>query len=124
MPFEITIPLEERRAVCKKRLKDCLDEQASIITSKYSQSERETWAQQEREALLLQQDPNASTIFLETLAQRRGITKQQAAQIVIQKATEFKTIMGNLVARRKELEDEIDNSNNPESVNITTNWII
>lgn len=115
-------PLPIRRQKCRRALQEQVDYRARAITDRYSEAERATWPQQEREAIAVIHDNAASAPLIATIAAGRGQTVAHVADIVLSKSAEFRTYMGALIARRKDLEDQIDASADPESIDLTAGW--
>lgn len=70
------------------------------LTAGWPEGEIKTWERQEKEALLLQSNPTASTPFLATVASQRGITVAELASRVIRDSLAFSNASAYYVGLR------------------------
>jgi hypothetical protein len=70
------------------------------LTAGWPEGEIKTWERQEKEALLLQDNPTASTPFLATVASQRGITVAELASRVIRDSIAFSNASAYYVGLR------------------------
>jgi hypothetical protein len=80
------------------------DRQSRSIKSSYPEAEVLSWPQQVKEAESLLSSPSASAPLLTALADARGITVPDLAELVIAKANAFSVVMGEIIGKRQHLE--------------------
>lgn len=86
----------------EKIIKDMFEQEISVITSKYTQSERDTFALQEAEASSWLHDANTSTPLIDSILVTIGSNnKSEYANTIIVKSNIFKALVGECIARRK-----------------------
>lgn len=92
-----------------------------LLANPYSASERETWPRQIEDAKAVKADPASSVPLLESLAASRGLTKDEMADLVLEKNTAFSAMAGAILAVQAELlampaipDDYADDSRWPE----------
>lgn len=101
--------IEEVAAFKKRQLIEFSQmELDAIAMAQYPAYERETWTDQEKEARAFIEDPQAATPMLSVIAEKRGMTLEELASRVIQKADSFRELATVTVGIRQRLEDEID----------------
>ncbi len=92
------------------------EQRAEEIAGKYPWFERDTWQDQEAEALAYQADPNAPTPLLTGIATQRGITVSELAQRVIANAAAWRAVAPELCGQRKAAADQIEAAETVEQV--------
>jgi hypothetical protein len=92
------------------------EERANAIAGRYPWFERDTWQDQEREALAYQADPNAPTPLLTGIATQRGITVAELAQRVIANAAAWRAVAPELCGQRQAAADQINAAETVEQV--------
>lgn len=107
-------------AVVKQQALDELvyifEERANAIAGRYPWFERDTWQQQEAEALAYQADPNTPTPLLTGIATQRGITVAELAQRVIANAAAWRAVAPDLCGQRQAAADQINDATTVEQV--------
>lgn len=107
-------------AVVKQQALDELvhifEERANVIAGRYPWFERDTWQDQEREALAYQADPNAPAPLLTGIATQRGITVAELAQRVIANAAAWRAIAPDLCGQRQAAADQINAATTVEQI--------
>lgn len=107
-------------AVVKQQALDELvhifEERANAIAGRYPWFERDTWQDQEEEALAYQADPSAPTPTLTGIATQRGITVAELAQRVIANATAWRSVAPDLCGQRQAAADQINDATTAEQV--------
>lgn len=73
----------------------------AVITDKYPESERNSWAKQESEARAWTTSNTASTPILNAISTARGITLAQQAAKVIANADVYAQIAGAIIGKRQ-----------------------
>ncbi len=79
-----------------------------VLIASYPQVERESWAQQEKEARAYIADSTAVTPLIDAISAARGVTKDALAQKIVVKADTFASAVGALIGKRQALEDAIN----------------
>lgn len=92
------------------------EQRAEAIAGKYPWFERDTWQDQEAEALAYLADPNAPTPVLTKIATPRGITVAELAQRVIANAAAWRAVAPDLCGQRQAASDQIEDAETPEAV--------
>lgn len=92
------------------------EERANTIAGRYPWFERDTWQDQEHEALAYQADPNAPTPLLTGIATQRGITVAELAQRVIANAAAWRAVAPDLCGQRQAAADQINAATTVEQV--------
>lgn len=92
------------------------EERANAIAGRYPWFERDTWQQQEAEALAYQADPNTPTPLLTGIATQRGITVAELAQRVIANAAAWRAVAPDLCGQRQAASDQIEDAETEEQV--------
>ncbi|QSR35541.1 hypothetical protein CFI10_11135 [Marinobacterium iners] len=92
------------------------EKRAEEIAGKYPWFERDTWQQQETEALAYQADPNTPMPLLTGIATQRGITVAELAQRVIANAAAWRAVAPDLCGQRQAASDQIENAETAEAV--------
>lgn len=100
--------LEELRAIKKKELFKAADQALKNLVSNYPEVERQSWPKQEQEARAYLEDSSASTPFLNILANERGETLSDVANLVVAKADALYLASGLIIGQRKALEQELE----------------
>lgn len=78
-------------------LTDIIDSRYNIVRSKYSEFEVSTWNIQIEESINYLNNSEAKTPLLTTLSESKGITVSELATRVIQKSTEYRNQISNLL---------------------------
>lgn len=92
------------------------EQRAEAIAGKYPWFERDTWQDQEAEALAYLADPNAPTPNLTGITQWRDITLAELAQRVIANAAAWRAVAPDLCGQRQAASDQIEDAGTPEEV--------
>jgi len=92
------------------------EERANAIAGRYPGFERDTWQDQEAEALAYLADPNTPTPVLTGIATQRGITVAELAQRVIDNAAAWRAVAPDLCGQRQAASDQIEDAGTPEEV--------
>ncbi len=92
------------------------EQKAEAIAGKYPWFERDTWQDQEAEALAYLADPNAPTPLLTGIATQRGITVAELAQRVIDNARAWRAVAPDLCGQRQAASDQIEAAETEEQV--------
>jgi hypothetical protein len=92
------------------------EDRANAIAGRYPWFERDTWQDQEAEALAYQADPGAPTPLLTGIANQRGITVAELAQRVIANATAWRAVAPDLCGQRQAAADQIEAATTVEQV--------
>lgn len=116
-PISYEVNLETGEAVAKDRsaelladlqvrthqkIKDVFEEEMSLITSNYPQSERDSFAIQEEEAKRFIEDSGVATPTIDAiLTELTGVDKTYYANSILQKSAAFKALVGGCIGRRK-----------------------
>jgi hypothetical protein len=79
-----------------------------VITSKYPESERNSWAKQESEARAWTANNSAATPLLTAICTARGITLAQQVAKVITNADAYAQIAGAIIGKRQALISQVD----------------
>lgn len=77
------------------------------LTAAYPEREINSWPQQEREALSLEQDVSAAAPLLSAIASARGLDVAELAARVREKSAAFAVASGAIIGRRQALEDAL-----------------
>lgn len=92
------------------------EQRAEAIAGKYPWFERDTWQDQEEEALAYQADPSAPTPNLTGITQWRNIKVAELAQRVIANAAAWRSVAPNLCGQRQAASDQISDADTVEQV--------
>lgn len=108
--------------VLKKEKKlEILEDSESImnaaILKNYPRFEVDTWQNQKSDAESYLKDNNAITITLDALASQRGVSKQETAEKIVNKAAQFAAFSAKYAGERQRLEDLIDSATTIEQLN-------
>jgi|GEM_PF-4102114 len=95
------------------------EERANVIAGRYPWFERDTWQDQEYEAVTYLDDNNAPTPLLTGIATQRGITVAELAQRVIANATAWRAVAPDLCGQRQAAADQINDATTVEQVRAT-----
>jgi len=105
----------DREKTVKELLQDINNEyekEVAELTEGIPQSEIATWTKQEAEARAYQDDFNASTPLINTLAQNRGMDKGILVDKIIIKADSYAIAVGKLTGIRQQKEDNLTQGDN------------
>lgn len=97
-------------------LVNIFEQRAEAISGKYPWFERDTWQDQEAEALAYQADSNAPSPLLTGIATQRGITVSELAQRVIANAAAWRAAAPALCGQRQAASDQIEAAETVEQV--------
>lgn len=95
------------------------------ITYNYPMNEISSWSKQESEAVAFQLDSNAPTPLLSAIAAARGLTVGYLVPKVIEKATGYAAISGQIIGKRQKLEYDISlvsENSDYETILNNINW--
>lgn len=92
------------------------EQRAEEIAGKYPWFERDTWQDQEAEALAYQADPTAPTPNLTGITQWRDITLAELVQRVIANAAAWRAVAPDLCGQRQAASDQIEAAKTVEQV--------
>ena len=92
------------------------DKELESITGAYPHSEQLSWGKQESEARLWLADNTADTPLLDSMAQSRGVTKQEAVNRVLAKAVAFAQLSGAVFGHRQKLTEQVESTTTIEEV--------
>lgn len=85
------------------------DEAMNVVTKAYPEHEQLTWDQQEREARAYKANPQtAKTPLISKIAKTRGIDLATLANKIIEKADNYKTIVGAAIGYRQDAHSLIE----------------
>jgi hypothetical protein len=115
-PVQYTPDLNQVKADAQVELVTLFEQKANAIAGHYPWFERDTWQDQEREALAYQADPNAPTPLLTGIATQRGITVAELAQRVIANAAAWRSVAPDLCGQRQAAADQINDATTAEQV--------
>jgi len=101
--------LKFMKAVLDLVAKEYYDVQFEKLKKKSSVLEMSTWEQQKQEALLLKQDPLAEAPVISILAENRGISKQEFADLVLANVNEYNLELANLLSKQQNITQQIKN---------------
>jgi len=104
-----SLPYEraEKKAELVKDSEEVLNLQ---VLSKYPRFEIDSWQNQKADAEAYTLDINATTLTLDALSSVRGITKEVAAERILNKAAQFAVLSASYAGERQRLEDLVDNA--------------
>lgn len=104
------IPIEE---IISDQLSQILEisqfEVDVLVLNEYPEFERQTWADQEKEAIGIINEGNFGAPILSEISAARNIELTVLAQKVIEKASRFRQIAAKAAGTRQALEDQIQN---------------
>lgn len=102
--------LENLRKDKLKEINDAMENEMSIITSKYPEAEMRSWTKQEQEAReFLVHEDETKVPMIASIAQQRDMWLPELAQRIIAKADAYSEAVAFAVGKRQFLEDEIMN---------------
>ena len=102
-------PLPDSKTKKKAELvKDSEELLNTVILSKYPRFEVDTWQNQKDDANAYLANNNAVTITLDALASQRGVNKLDAANKILEKASQFASYSAMYAGERQRLEDLVD----------------
>lgn len=78
------------------------------ISDLYAQVERESWPIQLAEARAIVANPEATAVWIDTVAGIRGITRQELATRILDKDAQYRMLHGTLTGLKQRAEDAID----------------
>lgn len=104
-PPELT--LEQTKVLRASQINDAAQSEADAVAGHYPLFERETWRDQEAEALAWQADNQAPTPTLDIIALERDITVAALVPLVLDNAAAFRAMAAQLAGKRQRLRDEI-----------------
>lgn len=104
----VDLPFEQAMQNKLNSFQQTYEQSMQVVRGGYSESEIASWDKQEKEARAWQADNNASTPFLDVLAQARGIAKSDLVAKVIAKADLATQYTAQQTGIRQALEDAID----------------
>jgi len=96
--------IEREKAAYEKAVRAEAARRLSVAVGPYTPQERDTWPVQISEAQKVLKDGGGSSI-LEPLAESRGISIEQMAQLVLDKSAAFQEVSGAILAAQKTLLD-------------------
>ena len=108
--------IESAKAVKLSEINSKCELALRSLTDNYPDTERLTFDQQKAEAASYQANNTASCPMLTTLAQARGITIEDLAARVLEKAAAFSKASGALIGTRQKFEDTLDGCTNIQAV--------
>lgn len=100
--------LEEAQAAQLVLINASFEAAAQALTAGYPEAERLTWPIQQAEALAWAADENATTPYLDGLADARGITPAEMRALTLAQVQAFQAASQQLVGTRQRLRDEIN----------------
>ena len=115
-PVPYTPDLDQVKANAQQELVSIFERKAEEIAGRYPWFERDTWLQQEAEALAYQADPNTSTPVLTGIATQRSITVAELAQRVIANTAAWRAVAPELCGQRQAASDQIEAAETEEQV--------
>jgi len=115
-PVQYTPDLNQVKADAQVELVTLFEQKAEAIAGKYPWFERDTWQDQEYEAVTYLDDNNAPTPLLTGIATQRGITVAELAQRVIANAAAWRAVAPDLCGQRQAASDQIEAAKTVEQV--------
>lgn len=100
--------LVEINAACEQAL--------NALTSTYPPGELQSWPQQVQEAAVFLLDPPGATPLLSAIAEVRGLTVEDLATRVQEKAVGYAAYSGAIIGKRQAAEDLLDKADTLEEV--------
>lgn len=110
-----TISLGQAKEEKLQEIRAASDREINKLTAAYSDGEKGSWPNQEKEALAYQADNTSSTPLLTAIATARGIDFDELVDKVLTNATMFSIASGQILGKQQKLEDLV---NNAESADI------
>lgn len=108
--------LKAGKAQAQAELVHIFEQRAEAIAGRYPWFERDTWQDQEKEALAYQADPTAPTPNLTGITEWRDITVAELAQRVIANAAAWRAVAPDLCGQRQAASDQIEDAETVEQV--------
>lgn len=99
--------LEDWKKEKLKEINDLCQKNIDILTADYPEAELLTFDKQESEARAWLKDKTLETPFLSALAVSRGLSLDELAKKVVEKADAFTLASGVLIGQRQKYEDEL-----------------
>lgn len=109
-PEPIENYIDTLRIYALEKINKDFENSMADIKSKYPQLEMLSWDNQEREARAYIADNTVDTPILDNIADIRGLTKEELAYRIIEKANAYKNLVGQAIGKRQLLEDMIENA--------------
>ena len=84
-----------------------LDKKVDELTKSYPKAEVNSFTTQEAEAVAYKADDTVATPFIDSLCEKRGVTKDVLVDKILTKAAILKQAIGGLVGAKQKLEDNL-----------------
>ena len=98
-------------------IKEACDAALDKVYEQYPHHEAATWFKQEQEALAYTADNNANTPFLNSMAEARGVTKEEVVNRILTKAQAFSDYAGKIIGHKQAVEDQIERCTTIDELN-------
>lgn len=107
--WEITpLNLAEKKVRALAHFNEIFNTLISQVKVNYPSTEVESWAKQEKEAREFLSNNQAPALLIRAIASSRGLSVEDLANRVVQKADAYAQYVGNLIGTRQMLEDQIE----------------
>jgi hypothetical protein len=103
----LTRPLAELAAAKRAAIRTAARSRLDAVLSEYPEHERLTWDRQQAAATAYRNDPSSVPALLQTLADKRGISVDDLAAKILDKAAAFEALAGEVVGTQQALEDQV-----------------
>ena len=104
---ELEISLERKVQERRNELFKAADKVVEPINDQFSDLERQTWPNQQLEVEAYRKDSTASTPYLDLLANKRGITREEQIAKATAKVDAFIPISSHVIGQQQGYEDQI-----------------
>lgn len=112
-----TEELTNHRKNSLQQISSHMDMMVNNLADYYPQYERDTWPQQESEAVAYDSDPNLSTPLIDIIMSERGLTDRAAfASNIINKATTYRNLAVSYAGKRQAYRDQINAASNKAEI--------
>lgn len=111
------LQIKAKKFVMILELNRKLDTKMVTYFNGFSGVEKSTWDLQLSEAMAYKNNTNSSSTVLNTMAEIRGITVDELADKVIQKATEYQLKVAKLIAEKQIIETHIQQTITDDELN-------
>lgn len=108
--------LDELKAQALVKVNTGFTADAQALIGAYPEMERETWPNQQAEAVAWQANNATATPYLDAIAAARGADLTTFRQSVVNRVTQFKAGSAALVGKRQKLADAINAATTPDAL--------
>lgn len=110
------LDLPTLKAIKLAQINASYQETLDLITQATPQAEIQSWATQESEAKAYQNNQEAPTPYIDSLAKARGVEKGELVAKILEKVQVFSTLSATLTGSRQKCEDAIAKSQNAKEL--------